>query len=49
MAEDSTLVRPVNQDEGNAVINEKADYLFKSIQILRKVKALKFEGIKQYK
>ena len=42
-------VRRIDEDEHNAVINKKADYLSKSIQILRKVKALKFEGTRQYK
>jgi len=43
------LVKLGNEDADSAVINEKADYLYKSIQILRKVKALKFEGTRQYK
>jgi predicted ABC-type transport system involved in lysophospholipase L1 biosynthesis ATPase subunit len=42
-------VRRIDEDADNAVINKKAGYLFKSIQILRKVKALKFEGTRQYK
>lgn len=42
-------VRRIDEDADNKVINKKADYLFKSIQILRKVKALKFEGTRQYK
>jgi len=49
MAEDSTLVRLGNENADYTVINKKADYLSKSIQILRKVKALKFEGTRQYK
>jgi hypothetical protein len=42
-------VRRIYEDTNNAVIYKKADYLFKSIQILPKVKALKFEGTRQYK
>ena len=42
-------VRRIDENAGNTATNEKTDCQFKSIQILRKVKALKFEGTKQYK
>ena len=46
MAAGSTKVRQGNEDADNAVIDESL--MNKSTQILRKVKALKFEGTKQY-